>query len=67
MATTSGVAARLLVNAERGFDVGYLDRYPELIHALTPEAVTEAVRRHVRPDDLHEAIAGTMPTDATAS
>lgn len=61
MATTGGVAARLLVNAERGFDVGYLDRYPDLVRALTVEEVDEAVRRHLRPDDLHVAIAGTPP------
>ena len=59
LATTSGVAARLLVNAERGFDVGYLDRYSDLVNALTVEDVDAAVRRHLRPDDLHEVIAGT--------
>lgn len=63
LATTAGVAARLLVNAERGFDVGYLDRYPDLVHALTPSEVTAAVRRHLRPADLHEAVAGTLPED----
>lgn len=61
LATTGGAAARMLVNAERGFEVGYLDRYPDLVHALTPEAVSEAVRRHLRPDDFHVAIAGTPP------
>ena len=61
LATTGGVAARLLVNAERGFDVGYLDRYPALVGALTSSEVDAAVRRHVRPDDLHEAVAGTPP------
>ncbi len=61
MATTGGLAARLLVNAQRGFDVGYLDRYPDLIHALSVDDVTEAVRRHLRPADLHVALAGTVP------
>lgn len=61
MAATGGAAARLLINAERGFDVGYLDRYPDLVHALTVAEVDEAVRRHLRPDDLHVAIAGTPP------
>ncbi|WP_420457022.1 M16 family metallopeptidase [Rubrivirga sp.] len=63
LATTSGAAARLLVNAERGFDVGYLDRFPDLVRALTADEVTAAVRRHVRPADLHETVAGTMPDD----
>lgn len=61
LATTGGVAARLLVNAERGFEVSYLDAYPDLVGALTPEAVTAAVRRHLRPADLHVVIAGTPP------
>ncbi len=61
MATTGGLAARLLVNVERGFDVGYLDRYPDLVRSLTPEDVTAALRRHVRPGDLHTAVAGTFP------
>ena len=61
MATTSGLAARLLVNAERGFDVGYLDRYPDLVRALTPAETTDALRRHVRPADLHITAAGTFP------
>ena len=64
LATTSGLAARLLVNAERGFPVDYLDRYPDLVDALTPAEVTAAVRRHLRPDDLHQAVAGTLPESA---
>ncbi len=64
LATTGGLAARLLVNAERGFDVAYLDRYPDHIHALTADEVTAAVRRHIRPADFHEAIAGTLPEPA---
>jgi predicted Zn-dependent peptidase len=64
LATTGGVAARLLVNAERGFDVGYLDRYPDLVRALTDDDVAEALRRHLRPDAFHEAVAGTPPDGA---
>ena len=61
LATTGSLAARLLVNAERGFEVDYLDRYPDLVSALTAGEVTAAVRRHLRPGDLHEAVAGTLP------
>ncbi|WP_412068162.1 M16 family metallopeptidase [Rubrivirga sp. IMCC43871] len=61
LATTAGVAARLLVNAERGFDVGYLDRYSALVGALTADAVTAAVRQHIRPAGFHESVAGTLP------
>ena len=61
LATTRGLAARLLVNAERGFPVSYLDDYPDLIHSLTTEDVDAALRRHIDPDRLSVAIAGTMP------
>ncbi|HLA64797.1 MAG TPA: insulinase family protein, partial [Rhodothermales bacterium] len=61
LATTSGLAARLLVNAERGFDIGYLDHYPEMVRALTVDEVNRAVRTHLRPDELHVAVAGTLP------
>lgn len=61
LATTSGLAARLLVNAERGFPLAYLDEYPDLINALTTDEVTAAVRTHLRPADLHESVAGTVP------
>ena len=64
LATTGGVAARLLVNAERGFDVAYLDRYPALVGALTAAEVDAAVRRHLRPADLHVVVAGTLPVEA---
>lgn len=61
LATTGGLAARLLVNAERGFPVAYLDAYPDLVRALTVDAVNEALRRHLDPDRLHLAVAGTLP------
>ncbi len=61
LATTGGLATSLLINAERGFDVGYLDRYPGLIEGLTRDAVNEAIRRHLDADALHIAVAGTLP------
>jgi predicted Zn-dependent peptidase len=62
LATTSGIAARLLVNAERGFEVAYLDRYPDEIRSLTVQQVNDALRRYIRPGDLHTAVAGSFPT-----
>ncbi len=61
LATTGGLATALLTNAERGFDVGYLDRFPRLVEALTVEAVNAAVGRHLDPEALHVAVAGTLP------
>ena len=61
LATTGGLATALLANAERGFDVGYLDRFPALIEAVTRDEVNVAVRRHLDPERLHVVVAGTLP------
>lgn len=61
LATTGGLATSLLINAERGFGVGYLDRYPRLIEDLTCATVNEAIRRHLAAEALHVAVAGTLP------
>ena len=66
LATTQRLAQSILTNAERGFDVEYLDRFPEEIEALTLGEVNEAVHRHLRPDELHEALAGVAPDPVEA-
>jgi predicted Zn-dependent peptidase len=67
LATTRRLAQSILTNAERGFDVDYLDRFPDEINALTLDDVNDAVRRHLRPDALHEALAGTLPEATPAA
>jgi predicted Zn-dependent peptidase len=66
LATTQRLARSILTNAERGFDVEYLDRFPEEIASLSLEQVNEAVRRYLRPDAIHEALAGVAPEPAEA-
>jgi len=61
LATTGGLAASLLHNAERGFPVDYLDRFPDLVRAIRLEEVNAAIARHIRPGDLQTAVAGTLP------
>jgi predicted Zn-dependent peptidase len=61
LATTERLAQSILTNAERGFDVSYLDTFPEEIQALTLAEVNAAVRRHFDPEALQEALAGTQP------
>jgi len=61
LATTRRLAQSILTTAERGFDLEYVDRFPEKIEALTLDEVNEAVQKHLRPGDLHEALAGTEP------
>jgi predicted Zn-dependent peptidase len=61
LATTSNLAQSILTNAERGFEVDYLDTFPDEIRALSLEAVNDAVRTYLRPDAMHEALAGVAP------
>ena len=61
LATTGGLATVLLTNAERGFDVGYMDRFPEEVAAVTLEEVNSVLRRHFDPSQLQIAMAGMVP------
>lgn len=63
LATTKRLAQSILTNAERGFAVDYLDRFPALIDALTLEEVNTAVQRHFDPTRFHTAMAGTIPEE----
>jgi zinc protease len=56
--SNAGVASALL-NIER-YDLGmdYYLRYPDLVHAVDPEAVLMAIQKYLDPDKLAIAIAG---------
>lgn len=62
LATTGGMAASLLYNAERHFPVSYLDEYPDYVEALQLEAINRAIRAHLDPTQLSVSIAGPDPT-----
>lgn len=58
--TTMGLAGTLYRHALHGFDVAYLDRFPEEVTAVTREQIHDAVTQHLRPDAFHTTIAGTV-------
>ena len=60
LATTGGLAAGLLANAERGFSVARFERFPAEVQAQTLEAVNAAIRTYFDPDRFHTAIAGDL-------
>ena len=66
LATTGRLARSILTNAERGFDVSYLDEFPAEVEALSLDDVNRAVRAHFHPDRFHTAMAGTVPEAAGA-
>ena len=65
MSTSGGLAGALLTTAQRGLDIAWLDRYPDLIRSLTPAQVNAAIRKHLNPDQMILVQAGTLPGSAT--
>lgn len=60
LATTAGLASSLLKNAERGFEVAYLDRFPEEVESVTLKRANAVIQAHFHPDRLHTAMAGSI-------
>ena len=58
--TTQGLAQQLLRCAERGFDVKWLDEFPDKIRALTLGEVNAAMRKHLDPAKMVTVKAGTL-------
>jgi zinc protease len=66
---TNGGLARALWNAEfYNLGLDYIDRYPEIIQAVTVQEVNAAIRKYFRPDHLTIVIAGdyTEPLPSAA-
>jgi predicted Zn-dependent peptidase len=61
LATTGGLADRLLRNVRRGFEVTYLDRFSAEVEAITPDQVNEAIRKYIHPEAFQIALAGMLP------
>jgi zinc protease len=65
LATSEGLASRLLATVQRGLPLGFIDEYPEKIAALTLVQVNGAIRKYLDPDKMVLVEAGTLPaTDA---
>ncbi len=61
LATTDGMAGSLLNAIHRGYDVTWLDEYPNKINALTPEQVNGAIKKYLKPENMYMVKAGTVP------
>ena len=55
--THDGVASILLAIEEFDLGLDYLDRYPDIIDAISREQVRQAARSHLDPEKLAIAIA----------
>jgi zinc protease len=64
LATNAGLA-RAVWNAEfYGLGIDYIDRYPQIIQAVTVEEVNAAIRKYFRPDHLTVVVAGDYEASA---
>jgi zinc protease len=64
LSTTLGLAETILANAERGFDLGWLDGYPKAVKALTRDQVNAAIKAHINPNAMVLVEAGSVPAAA---
>jgi zinc protease len=60
LSSTGGIAAALLSTTQRGLELSWLDRYPQLIRDLTLAQVNGAIRRHLDPQRMTLVEAGSL-------
>jgi zinc protease len=49
---------------QRGYDLGWLDTYPEAVKALTRDQVNAAIKKHLDPNTMYLVEAGSLPAAA---
>lgn len=65
LSTTGGVANAILTAIERGYDLNWLDQYPEAIKALTRAQVNGAIKTHLNPATMILVKAGSVGAAGT--
>jgi zinc protease len=64
LSTSAGLAGAILVSIQRGYDVSWLDGYPEAIKALTREQVNRAIHTRLDPRAMVLVEAGSVAAAA---
>jgi zinc protease len=60
LSTTGGLAETILINAQRGYDLTWLDGYPKAVNALTQSHVNTAIKTHLNPSTMILVEAGSV-------
>ena len=60
LSSTSGLAGTILVNAQRGYDLSWLDEYPKAVKAITSAQVNTAIKTHLNPRTMVLVEAGSV-------
>ncbi|MDQ3315426.1 MAG: insulinase family protein [Verrucomicrobiota bacterium] len=61
LATTDGLSSALLSAVHRGYDVTWLDEYPQRVAALSLPEVNGAIKKHLQPGNMTVIKAGSVP------
>jgi zinc protease len=64
LSTTSGLASTILTTIQRGYDLSWLDGYPEAVRAMSREDVNRAIRTHLDPATMVLVEAGSVGAPA---
>jgi zinc protease len=64
LATNGGLAQALWNSEFYSLGIDYIDRFPQIVQAITIEEVNAAIRKYFRPDHLTIVIAGDYQADA---
>jgi zinc protease len=67
LATNGGLAQALWNSEFYGLGLDYIDRFPQIIEAVTIEEVNAAIRKYFRPDHLTIVIAGDYQASSPAT
>ena len=60
LSTTFGLASAILNSVQRGYDLTWLDRYPQAVEALTSTGVNAAIKAHLNPNSTVLVEAGSL-------
>jgi zinc protease len=60
LSTSVGVASTIVTSIQRGYDVTWLDGYPEAVKALTRAQVNNAIKTHLNPSTMVLVEAGSV-------
>lgn len=60
LSTTTGIANQVLSFVQRGFDADFIDKYPKLVEALTLDQVNNAIKDHIKPENLVFVMSGSI-------
>jgi zinc protease len=60
LSTTGGLAGAIVAAVQRGYDLNWLDQYPEAVNSLTLEQVNGAIKTHLNPSTMVLVKAGSL-------